>query len=92
MEFLTAPVIFALQELEQKRDNTLLEFINNGFENKNDLKTAIDIIFNTQGIQKAKELALFYANQAIKSLEILPESEYKNALIDLSLFIVQRKY
>jgi len=89
---LTAPVLFALEELEKNNDNSLKKLINNRLRGKNDLNNAVDIIMKTNGIEKAKELTASFIEKAVNSLDIMEDSEYKEALIDLAIYTLKRDY
>jgi len=89
---LTAPVLFALQEYEEKNDFTLKKLINNKFKSKKDFDTAMNLILKTEGIQKSRELAEYYIEKAVKALELMENSIYKKALIDLAIYTLKREF
>ncbi|EKE04617.1 MAG: solanesyl diphosphate synthase [uncultured bacterium] len=88
----TAPVIFAIEEYEKKGDLTLSKLISQGFQNENDFKSALDLVLKSDGIEKAKDLAGYYADMANKSLAIIEDNQYKHTLKDLASYIIDRKY
>jgi all-trans-nonaprenyl-diphosphate synthase len=84
---LTAPVLFALEE------KPLLEvLIEREFAQERDLAQAIELIHDSQGIQKAKELAVGHAREAVEHLSGLQPSESRQALIDMADYAVNRLY
>jgi all-trans-nonaprenyl-diphosphate synthase len=89
---LTAPALFALEEYEEKGDFTLLKLIQNNFNDENSFNLAVELIFNTNGIQKAQDLARHYAGLANKSLDIIKDNPCKEALQKLLIFVQERKY
>lgn len=89
---LTAPVLFALEEYEKKGNSALKKLIQDKFKDKNDFDLAVELIFNTNGIQKAQELAGYYAGLANNSLNIIEDNTYKVALQKLLVFVTERKY
>lgn len=89
---LTAPVLFALQEYEQKNDSTLKKIINNKLKDKKDFNLAMSLILKSEGIQKSQKLAEIYIKEAVKSLEIIEDSIYKTALIELAVYTLKRDF
>ncbi|OGI00192.1 MAG: hypothetical protein A2287_09815 [Candidatus Melainabacteria bacterium RIFOXYA12_FULL_32_12] len=88
---ITAPVIFALEEYEKQGDFTLSKLIKQEFQSEEDFKTALNLVLQTNGIEKSKELAKHYINLANKSLDVIENSPYKQALKDLALYVISRK-
>ncbi|MEB3293779.1 MAG: solanesyl diphosphate synthase [Synechococcales bacterium] len=84
---LTAPVLFAMQE--QPYLKTLIE---REFSETGDLEQALDLVANSQGIHKSRELAHHHAKTAIAALTDLPTSESKAALLNLCDFVLSRLY
>jgi all-trans-nonaprenyl-diphosphate synthase len=89
---LTAPVIFALKEYENKGDDTLKKIIQNEIKDETEFNTALDLVLKSDGINQTKLLAGDYGNKAINSLATLPQNVYKNSLLDLTAFILERKF
>lgn len=84
---LTAPVLFALEE------KPLLEvLIEREFAQEDDLAQAIELIHDSKGIQRSKELALGHAKEAVEHLAGLQPSESRQALIDMADYAVNRLY
>ncbi|MBD2136994.1 solanesyl diphosphate synthase [Anabaena sp. FACHB-1237] len=84
---LTAPVLFALQEKAH-----LEVLIEREFAQEGDLDQALALIENSQGIQKARELAAHHASLATEKISILEPSESRQALINLSDYVLSRLY
>jgi all-trans-nonaprenyl-diphosphate synthase len=84
---LTAPVLFALEEQPQ-----LACLIEREFKEAGDIDQAIAIIKNSNGIQRARDLAKNHAKLAIEALDWLPTSEHKQTLLGLTDFQLQRLY
>ena len=84
---LTAPVLFAMEE------KPLLEvLIEREFAEENDLQQAMALIQDSQGIQRARELANEHAKVAIEHLADLPPSESREALINMADYVLSRLY
>ncbi|MGC9526549.1 MAG: solanesyl diphosphate synthase [Limnospira sp.] len=84
---LTAPTLFALKE--QPFLETLIE---REFAQEGDFEQAIALINKSSGIQKSRDLALHHAQLAVEHISHLPPSESRQALIDLSDYVVSRLY
>jgi len=76
--------------LEEKPQLKIL--IEREFAEVGDLAQAIALINASDGIQRSRDLAKSYAKQAIASIEWLPNSAHKHALLDLVPYILNRLY
>lgn len=84
---LTAPVLYALKE------QPFLEIlIEREFAEAEDLKKALELVRESQGIDLARQLATHHANLAAQSLHCLSASDSKNALNELTNYVVSRLY
>ncbi|MDX1978261.1 MAG: solanesyl diphosphate synthase [Pseudanabaenaceae cyanobacterium bins.68] len=84
---LTAPVLFAMTEQPQ-----LTDLIRTEFEEAQDLSLALKLVHASNGIQRSRELAQEHAQLAQKCLEWLPPSVHRQALLDLTEFILERLF
>lgn len=84
---LTIPVIYALEEKPY-----LEKLIQREFSEDGDLEEALALIKETNGIARSHELALHHARIAVQHLACLKASESRQALIDLSEYVVDRLY
>uniref|UniRef100_A0A803NAI0 Uncharacterized protein n=1 Tax=Chenopodium quinoa TaxID=63459 RepID=A0A803NAI0_CHEQI len=88
---ITAPLLFATEEFPR-----LGEVVQRGLDNPADVDLALDYLGRSQGIQRAKDLALKHANLAAAAIDSLPESDdddvrrSRQALIDLTLRVINR--
>ncbi len=103
---LTAPALYALEELKEKNAAAYKQLIGQiqelgasaqiGFEeNKADPKLLENILVtvkSTAAIQKSKAKALELAQEAISELALLKDSKYKKALSELALYVVNRDF
>ncbi len=87
----TLPVIYALQSTNEEEKKTLLELLKNPSVEQKDFKTAKKIIEKNQGFSKSKEKAKLYINLAKDSLKGLPENLYKDLLLFISDYLLERK-
>jgi len=84
---LTAPVLYALEEKPY-----LETLISRQFEKEGDLEQAIALIQDSQGIEKSRDLAAHHAHLAVEHIADLPASESKQALVDMTDFVLSRMY
>ncbi|KAK9733582.1 hypothetical protein RND81_04G076500 [Saponaria officinalis] len=89
---ITAPLLLAMEEFPQ-----LSEVMQRGFEDSADVDLALDYLRRSQGIERAKDLALKHANQAAEAIELLPTEvdddvrRSRRALVDLTHIICENK-
>ncbi len=86
----TLPLIYAIQHSNNTDANVVIEAIKNG--NRDAFNQVYMIVKASKAIEYTEQRAYDEAEKAIASLNSLPESEYKEALIALASFSVQRNY
>lgn len=86
----TLPLIYAMQQAESSQAEILRIAIENG--DRDAFKEVYAVVEQTGAIDYTAKRAQEEAQKAINALSVLPESEYKSALIDLAHFSVARTY
>jgi octaprenyl-diphosphate synthase len=86
----TLPLIYAMQHGNDLQKQIIRHAIENGERDRID--TIISIIHETGAIDYTRQAALQEVQNAKKSLEPLPNSIYKDALLSLADFSVERHY
>lgn len=86
---ITLPVLFCLQQADKNKRDELLSILKNGQEDQ--IKTVVQFVKDTGGIQYAEKRAEFFIQKALHCLDRYEESPYKESLILLSDFITSRK-
>ncbi|BCA94191.1 octaprenyl diphosphate synthase [Legionella antarctica] len=86
----TLPLIHALQNGSEKQKMQIKESLQLG--SLIFLPEILVALEETKAIEFTKRTAAQEIDSALTSLAILPESEYKNALIDLANFALERSY
>merc|ERR1719223_178031 len=81
----TAPVLYAAEEFSE-----LKPMVTRKFRGSGEVDQALKLIMKSQGIARTKDLARAHADHAIKSLMILKQSEFRDALIHLAYKVVNR--
>lgn len=84
---LTAPALFALEEKPY-----LEVLIERKFAQEGDLEQAIALIQDSQGIKRSRELAAHHAQLAVEHLADLPPSESRQALMNMTDYVLSRLY
>ncbi|MFO5493663.1 MAG: solanesyl diphosphate synthase [Cuspidothrix sp.] len=84
---LTAPVLYALEEKPY-----LEVLIEREFAQEGDLEQALALIDDSRGIQRARELADHHSKLATENISILAPSESRQALINLTDYVLSRLY
>ena len=85
--YLTAPALYALEEKP-----ALGSLIEREFCEEGDLEQALELVRASDAIQRSRALAETFAREARESLEWLPESSCRRALLDLPEFVLSRLY
>ena len=85
--YLTAPALYALEE------NPLLGgLIEREFSSEGDLEQALEIVRNSNAIPRSRELAEEFAKDSKEAINWIPDSPYRNALLQLPEFVISRLY
>jgi len=82
----TAPVLYASEEKPE-----LKNMIQRRFSGKGDREKALELVLQTKGVQSAKELARFHAQRAVDAVSRLPQTEARDALIQLCHIVLTRR-
>jgi len=86
----TLPLIYAIQNSSKSDADLIIDAIKNG--NRDAFAEIYSIVQSTKAIDYTEQRAEEEAQKAISALAVLPDSEYKAALIQLAQFSVQRNY
>ena len=65
--------------------------IHRKFEKNGDVEKAHELVMSSDGLERTKELAIEYSNQAVEAILELEQSESRDALIRLARQITTRK-
>ncbi|ODQ67135.1 hexaprenyl pyrophosphate synthetase mitochondrial precursor [Nadsonia fulvescens var. elongata DSM 6958] len=82
----TAPVLFAWEKHPE-----LGSMIKRKFDLPGDVERARELVRQSNGLEKTRELAQSYCDKALEHLYILPDSEARRALESLTRSVVDRK-
>ncbi|MCL2930838.1 MAG: solanesyl diphosphate synthase [Trichodesmium sp. MAG_R03] len=84
---LTAPTLYAFEEKPALEKILERELAQDG-----DLEEAIQLIKDSLGIKRSQELATKYAKMAVEYLQSLPDCDSRQALINLTDYVLSRLY
>lgn len=82
----TAPALFAAEEHPK-----LSMLISRKFDYPGDIDEALELVKNSAGLQRCKDLAQVHAEQAIEAIQVLAPSPARDALVALACKVVTRK-
>tara|TARA_Y100001968_G_C19408776_1_gene745169 strand:- start:845 stop:1816 length:972 start_codon:yes stop_codon:yes gene_type:complete len=85
--YLTAPALFALEE-----NPSLAKLIDREFSESGDLEKALDLVRDSKAISKTRQLAENFASESCEAIKWLPESPYKEALMQFPNYVISRLY
>lgn len=86
----TLPLIYAIQNGSESESETIRQAITNG--ERNAFNEVYAIVQSTNAIEYTEQRANEEAEKAIAALDILKDSDFKQAMISLARFSVQRNY
>lgn len=86
----TLPLIYAMHNSPEKQADVIRKAIETG--DRDGFSTIYSIVESTDAIAYTEQCAQEEAQKAINALAIVPESEFKQAMIELARFSIQRSY
>ncbi|MDQ7090055.1 MAG: polyprenyl synthetase family protein [Methylococcales bacterium] len=86
----TLPLIYAMKQASNENAQIIRNAIKNG--SRDSFQEVYEVVKSTQAIDDTLQRADNEADKAIAALAILKDSIYKNALVSLAKFAVQRDY
>jgi len=86
----TLPLIYAMEKADADQADILRQAIEQG--NREAFLDVFAVVQTTDAISYTSRRAIEEADKAIEALSVVPESTFKQALIDLARFSVERNY
>jgi len=74
----TLPMIYALEKTSETENKILTDAIQNA--DASNIEEIVEILLSVNAFQFSRDIAEKESNKALKSIDILPNSEYKTAL------------
>lgn len=87
---ITLPMIYALAESSSSEE--LKELLAKRAKSEDEVLEVVNLIKQTDAIEKSREVVNLYINKAIKNLDELPAIPARYALSELALFVGERGY
>lgn len=88
---MTLPLIYALNTATKEKRKWLINSVKNHNEDKRRVKEVIDYVKEAGGLTYATEKMIAYQQEALQLVEEFPSSPYKEALITMVNYVIDRK-
>ncbi len=88
---MTLPLIYVLNNCSKEDRKWLINSVKNHNKNKKRVKQVIAFVKENGGLEYAVKKMLAYKEEALALLEPYPDSDYKNSLIMMVNYVVDRK-
>jgi len=88
---MTLPLIYALNNCEPKEQKWLINSIKNHNKNKKRVKEVIAFVKEKGGIEYTTSKMKEYQHNALEILNFYPDSPYKDSLITMVNYVIERK-
>ncbi len=89
---MTLPLIYALNNTDKTTKRAIIRVVKNNNNDPKKVSEVIDFVNKSGGIQYATQKMNEYKVEALKLLDVFPETTYKRSLIDLVNFTVERTH
>lgn len=88
---MTLPLIHVLNKASEKDRKWLINSIKRHNKNQKRVQQIIQYVKDNGGIEYTKKVMHEYSDKALKVLDEFPDSEYKNSLITMVTYVMERK-
>jgi octaprenyl-diphosphate synthase len=88
---MTLPLIYALNNASLKERNWLINSVKNHNKDKKRVKQVITFVKDIGGLDYATNEMKKFQQQALQLLEIYPDSSYKDSLMLMVNYVIDRK-
>lgn len=89
---LTLPLIYTLTEVDKNKRKWLIKSIKKYNKDKSRVKEIIALVKDTGGLNYAVKKMNYYHKIALDDLKKLPENEFKESLIDMINYVIERDF
>ena len=89
---LTLPLIYTLNEVDKNKRKWLIKSIKKYNKDKSRVKEIIALVKDTGGLNYAVKKMNYYHKIALDDLKKLPENEFKESLIDMINYVIERDF
>ena len=88
---MTLPLIYVLNHCSPQEKKWLINSVKNHNKNKKRVKEVIAFVKNNNGLLYAEQKMIHFQNEALQLLADIPSSEYKDALMLMVNYVIERK-
>lgn len=88
---MTLPLIHALNNADKSERKQIIKLIKNKSDKNSTVKTVVQFVRDKNGIAYAEEVMHNYYNEAMTIIKDFPESDYRQSLMDLVKYTIERK-
>ena len=88
---MTLPLIHVLNKVDKKQRNWLIDSVKRHNTDKKRVKEVIQFVKDQGGLEYAERQMIHYKDAALELLSKYPDNEYKEALVNLVTYVVDRK-
>ncbi len=89
---MTLPLIYALNNTDKATKRTIIRIVKNNNNDPKKVEEVIDFVNKSGGIPYATQKMNEYKDSALDMLKAFPDNDYKQSLIDLVNFTVERNH
>ena len=89
---LTLPLIYTLNEVDNRKRKWIINSIKKHNTDKSRIKEIISLVKETGGLEYAIEKINYFHKLALDDLKKLPDNEFKKSLIDMINYVIQRDF
>ena len=89
---LTLPLIYTLNEVDNRKRKWIINSIKKHNRDKSRIKEIISLVKETGGLEYAIEKMNYYHKIALKDLNKLPDNEFKSSLTEMINYVIQRDF
>ena len=89
---LTLPLIYTLNEVDKRKRKWLINSIKRYNKDKSRVKEIISLVKDTGGLEYSIEKMNYFHKIALDDLKKLPDNEFKESLIDMINYVIQRDF
>ena len=89
---LTLPLIYTLNEVDKNKRKWLIKSIKKHNKDKSRVKEIISLVKDTGGLNYAVKKMNYYHKIALDDLKKLPDNEFKESLIDMINYVIERDF
>jgi octaprenyl-diphosphate synthase len=88
---MTLPLIYTLNNCSKEDKKWIINSVKKHNKNKKRVKQVIELVKETGGLEYATQKMHNYKKRALAILDNFPESDYKNSLVQMIDYVVERK-